>query len=291
MKVQKEKLLMFASIVWLIAGFNILRIGIISYVGRVSITNLLLSSLVFIIFWFLIFKKLVLKHVDRITRYEEELQFILNFFDKKSFIIMACMMTFGIGIRVLNLVPDVFIAVFYTGLGSALFGAGILFGYNYFKYKKKIIKDKEKNDMKKMLNISFVYFWLAMVGGVFYREYTKFSDFSGQSVLGYIHTHLFALGVLLFLILALFCKDTSLAQNKNFKKFVILYNIGLPFMVVMMVIRGIIQVQGVQVSRSLNGMISGFAGISHILVMIALILLFIALKKEFSDKADKADKV
>lgn len=82
MKVQKEKLLMIACIVWLIAGFNILRIGIISYVGRVSIINMLLSSLVFIIFWFLIFKKLVLKHVDRITRYEEELQFILNFFDK-----------------------------------------------------------------------------------------------------------------------------------------------------------------------------------------------------------------
>lgn len=100
MKVQKEKLLMIASIVWLIAGFNILRIGIISYVGRISIVNLLLSVLVFIIFWFLIFKKLVLKHVDRITRYEEKLQFILNFFDKKSFIIMAFMMTFGIGIRV-----------------------------------------------------------------------------------------------------------------------------------------------------------------------------------------------
>lgn len=65
-----------------------------------------------------------------------------------------------------------------------------------------------------------------------------------------------------------------------------MYNIGLPFMVVMMVIRGIIQVEGVQVSRALNGMISGFAGISHILVMVALILLFIALKKEFSEKTE-----
>lgn len=286
MKVQKEKLLMIASIVWLIAGFNIMRIGIISYVGRISIINLLLSVLVFIFFWFLIFKKLVLKHVDRITRYEEELQFILNFFDKKSFIIMAFMMTFGIGIRVLNLVPDVFIAVFYTGLGAALFGAGILFGYNYFKYRKKIIKDKEKNEMKKMLNISFVYFWLAMVGGVFYREYTKYSDFSGQTALGYIHTHLFALGVLFFLVLALFCKDSLLGKNKSFKKFLIMYNIGLPFMVIMMLVRGIIQVQELEVSSAINGMISGFAGISHIVVMVALIFLFIALKKEFSEKTE-----
>lgn len=138
--------------------------------------------------------------------------------------------------------------------------------------------------MKKMLNISFVYFWLAMLGGVFYREYTKFNEYSGQTVLRYVHTHLFALGVLLFLILALFCKDTALAENKNFKKFVIMYNIGLPFMVVMMLIRGILQVQEKQLSSSINGMISGFAGISHILVMLALVVLFIALKKEFSEK-------
>lgn len=140
--------------------------------------------------------------------------------------------------------------------------------------------------MKKMLNISFVYFWLAMASGVFYREFTKFSDYSGQTTLGYVHTHLFALGVILFMIIALFCKETSLPQNKSFKKFFIMYNIGLPFMTIMMVIRGIIQVQNLQVSSSVNGMISGFAGISHILVMVALIFLFIALKKEFSDKTD-----
>lgn len=140
--------------------------------------------------------------------------------------------------------------------------------------------------MKKMLNISFVYFWLAMAGGVFYREFTKLSEYSGQTMLGRVHTHLFALGVLLFLILALFCKDTSLSQNKSFKKFVVLYNIGLPFMVIMMLVRGIIQVQEVEVSSAVNGMISGFAGISHILVMVALIFLFIALKKEFSEKTE-----
>lgn len=137
-----------------------------------------------------------------------------------------------------------------------------------------------------MLNISFIYFWLAMAGGVFYREYTKYSEFSGQTTLGYVHTHLFALGVLFFLILALFCKDSSLAQNKSFKKFIIIYNIGFPFMVVMMIIRGMIQVQELQISSSMNGMISGFAGISHILVTIALTFLFIALKKEFSEKTE-----
>ena len=48
--------------------------------------------------------------------------------------IMAVMMTGGITIRYAHLMPDVFIAVFYTGLGIALALAGIYFGVNYLRY-------------------------------------------------------------------------------------------------------------------------------------------------------------
>ena len=37
--------------------------------------------------------------------------------------------------------------------------------------------------MKKILNISFIYFLLAMIGGVFYREFTKIIGFTGQTTL------------------------------------------------------------------------------------------------------------
>lgn len=137
MKVKKRVLLMLASIVWMIAGFNILRIGVISYVGYVTIWNLFLSGLIFAAFWFLVFYKLVLKHTDRIQKYEEEMQFFWHFFDKKSFLIMIFMMTFGIGLRASHLAPNVFIAVFYSGLGTALFLAGILFGVQYWKEGRK----------------------------------------------------------------------------------------------------------------------------------------------------------
>lgn len=137
MKVKKRVLLMLASIVWMIAGFNILRIGVISYVGYVTIWNLFLSGLIFAAFWFLVFYKLVIKHTDRIQKYEEEMQFFWHFFDKKSFLIMAFMMTFGIGLRASHLAPDVFIAVFYSGLGTALFLAGILFGVQYWNEGRK----------------------------------------------------------------------------------------------------------------------------------------------------------
>lgn len=113
----------------------------------------------------------------------------------------------------------------------------------------------------------------------FYREFTKIIGFTGQTTLGYIHVHLIVLGSILFLIIALFCRDTELLYNKTFKKFMVIYNIGLPLMVCMMLIRGIIQALQVQLTSSINGMISGIAGVSHILLMIALWMLFTSLKK------------
>ena len=124
---------MLAALVWIAAGFNILRIGVLSYRNYVTLFNLMISTAVFFIFWFMVFGKLVKKHTHRITHYEEEKQFFLKFFDVKSFCIMAFMMTFGIGLRTFGLCPDIFIAVFYSGLGTALTFAGVSFGYQFIK--------------------------------------------------------------------------------------------------------------------------------------------------------------
>ena len=132
MKVQKNTLLLIACLVWGAAGFNILKIGLLAYPNYLQPLNYALSLVVFAIFQFLIFGKLVKKHTQRILAYKEK-QFFLKFFDVKSFIIMAFMMTFGIVLRATNIAPEQFIAVFYTGLGSALTLAGLLFGYQFAK--------------------------------------------------------------------------------------------------------------------------------------------------------------
>lgn len=132
--------------------------------------------------------------------------------------------------------------------------------------------------MKKMLNISIYYAAAAMIGGVFYREFTKFQGFVDQTSLGKLHTHLFGMGMLLFLLVAFFCKDKRLPKNRKFKKFLIFYNIGLPLTVFMMLIRGVAQVKDLELSRVLNASISGIAGIGHILTSIGLIFLLLSLK-------------
>ena len=84
------------------------------------------------VFQFFIFGKLVKKHTKRIIAYEER-QWFIKFFDVKSFVIMAFMMTGGICLRVSGAVPQRFIAVFYSGLGMSLLLAGILFGVHFLK--------------------------------------------------------------------------------------------------------------------------------------------------------------
>lgn len=130
-QVKKQNLLIIAALVWVAAGINILHIGLEAYAeGYVTTLNEVLSVAVGLVFWFGTFYKLTKKHTQRITNYEEQHQYFWHFFDLKSFIIMAIMMTGGIALRVSGVAPSVFIAIFYTGLGSALALAGILFARN-----------------------------------------------------------------------------------------------------------------------------------------------------------------
>lgn len=134
--------------------------------------------------------------------------------------------------------------------------------------------------MKKCLNFSMVYAIAALAGGVFYREFTKLNDFEGVTMLGKVHTHLFMLGMVMFLITALFCAHfADLHKQKTYKAFLCVYNVGVPLTAVMMAVRGVTEVLGMELSKGANGAISGIAGIGHIIVGTGIILLLISLKK------------
>lgn len=126
MRVSKELLLAIAGAVWCIAGANIVNIGLGAYAALDALRPALLvgSVAVFALFWFGVFSKLLAKHVARIGAMEGALQPVWRFFDAKSYIIMAVMMSGGISLRAFALVPAWFIAFFYTGLGVALAAAG-----------------------------------------------------------------------------------------------------------------------------------------------------------------------
>ena len=143
MKVKRNTLLLLACLVWSAAGFNILRIGIITYPAYRAAVNYLLSALVFAVFQILVFGRLVKKHTARIGAYPDERLFFLKFFDGKAFAVMAFMMTGGIALRASGIAPERFIAVFYTGLGASLLLAGLLFGVNFGKAVYAAAKGKK----------------------------------------------------------------------------------------------------------------------------------------------------
>ncbi|MDO4680748.1 MAG: DUF2871 domain-containing protein [Aerococcus sp.] len=130
------------------------------------------------------------------------------------------------------------------------------------------------------MNTSIAYFLLAMVAGVFCREFTKFNHFTGETVLGMTHAHLLMLGTFLFLGIDVLFHFTHLEENALYQKFYLIYNIALPLMVATMITRGIVQVLQPALSTWMDVAISGVAGLSHIGIFIALLLLLVAIRLE-----------
>lgn len=89
--VKKRTLLLIAGIVWLIAGFNVARLGVLSY--RVIESKWYLYILTIVVFcaFGMMFFKMSQKHTKRIMGYEATRPF-WHFFDLKAYMIMACMM-------------------------------------------------------------------------------------------------------------------------------------------------------------------------------------------------------
>lgn len=135
-RVSRRTLLLIAGLVWIIAGANILRIGIVTWVDdqREWLFKASEAIVVFLLFFSLIFRRLYNKHTARIGQ-KADRNCPFSFFDVKGWLIMGFMITLGILVRKLHLLPMSFIAVFYTGLSSALILTGILFLVQWQKTK------------------------------------------------------------------------------------------------------------------------------------------------------------
>lgn len=135
--------------------------------------------------------------------------------------------------------------------------------------------------MKRYINFSLLYAVLAMAGGVFYREFTKFNGFSGKTSLSVVHTHYFLLGMVFFLLMLLLEKNFSFTDTKT-GRILAVYHTGLNLTAVMLVIRGVTQVLGVTLSSGAGAAISGIAGIGHILLGVSLVLVLVQIRRNVS---------
>ena len=131
--VKKRTLLLIAGIVWFIAGFNIVRLGLLSYFLIQSHWYTYVSSVIIFLLFGMMFLKMSTKHTKRIVSYEDYRPF-WHFFDLKAYIIMAFMMSMGIGFRMLGIFSNIFVAYFYSVLVRELLLAVFFFIKIYLSY-------------------------------------------------------------------------------------------------------------------------------------------------------------
>ncbi|MGN1401562.1 MAG: DUF2871 domain-containing protein [Bacillus sp. (in: firmicutes)] len=138
--------------------------------------------------------------------------------------------------------------------------------------------------MIKLYHSAFGYLIAALLSGLFYREFTKIYEVQGVAALGTVHTHLFALGFMMFLLFLLLESRFQLINEKRFGLFFGLYHTGVILTAGFMLVRGICNVLAMKtdftISGGLDASISGMAGLGHIILTIALIIYMVMLKKK-----------
>lgn len=135
MKVKKNILYLLAGLFWLIAGVNVVRIGVDVMHDPESRLFVFLTLILIIFFLFsqFIFSRIVRENVSRIEQLDDDRVPFWLFMDKKGYIIMTFMITLGVTVRYLNLLPDFFISFFYIGLGGALTLTAFKYIPHYFR--------------------------------------------------------------------------------------------------------------------------------------------------------------
>ena len=140
--------------------------------------------------------------------------------------------------------------------------------------------------MRKIYVAAHVYMILGLISGLYYRELTKLNDFTGDTQLSVVHTHILALGMLFFLLVLALEKLFTLTAGKLFAAFFWVYNAGLALTVGLMIVRGTMTVLGHEPGAALDGI----SGLGHITITLGLIFFFVNLGKCLPAK-EKADAV
>lgn len=135
---------------------------------------------------------------------------------------------------------------------------------------------------KRLINTAFIYGILGLVAGAFYREFTKFMDFTGFTRLSLVHPHLLVLGTLIFLIAASFALYIDFAGDKKFRRFYCYYNTGLIITASMLFARGVYEVLAIS-NNLVDAIISWTAGAGHASITIGIAFLFLSLKQVIKD--------
>lgn len=131
-----------------------------------------------------------------------------------------------------------------------------------------------------LLKTAIVFLIMGLAGGVFYRELTKALGWTSPTSLGLVHPHSIMLGFVLMLILYLLLRDRAPAELASIRRPLRIYQTGLVWTIVGMLVRGIATMTADGISLFPDAALSGIAGIGHVFLGAGLVSLFVILTRQ-----------
>jgi hypothetical protein len=144
-KMAKRYLLLLAALVWTFAGGLLLFKGLLlsGKIDRYLWARVLFSIIGGLLFYWLLFSKISLKHAKRIIKMKNDKPCLFSFFNIKSYILMAIMITSGILIRKSGLLSQGYLLIIYITMGIPLFLSAFRFYYYGIYYDRFINHQSE----------------------------------------------------------------------------------------------------------------------------------------------------
>lgn len=131
--------------------------------------------------------------------------------------------------------------------------------------------------LSKLFTSAAVWTGLGLASGLFYREFTRQTDFTGVTQLSVAHTHAFALGTTVLLVVLALAKAFSLDHDRRLRLFLLFWNAGLTLTFGMMLVKGSLQVLDVPFATS--PMLAGVSGLGHMTLAGTFVLFFLILRR------------
>lgn len=146
----------------------------------------------------------------------------------------------------------------------------VVLGYKFF------VGEFTSNNI---LGASFTFLIMSLVGGVFYREFTKFYEYTQNNHLGKIHVHTLALGFITLFAIYLLVRNYETKNINSLKKPFRIYLTGLTFTIVNMVLICIYEVVSLGDDITSRPAIDGISGLGHITLAVGLVWTFVKIFK------------
>ena len=140
--IPKRYLLFVAALVWTFAGGMLLYRGLsmLELYPQMIWLKIMGSIIAGIVFFVFMFSNISLKHSLRIVNLKLDRPCLFSFFNWRSYLMMAIMMTFGITLRMTGIVSPKYLSVFYIAMGTPLFMSAFRFYYFGIFYQNAIKK-------------------------------------------------------------------------------------------------------------------------------------------------------